>query len=88
MKFSCKVGNGPMNKRLNFGGNPDYRSGDTGKTCLGGGMPVPVLLVPYVGLLLLLLVDRNQAELNCCKRVNIMKFFTCEILSLNVAFNH
>jgi len=43
MKFSEKVGNGPVNKRLNFRGeldhgcDPDpYR--DTGKTCLGGGM--------------------------------------------------
>jgi len=25
MKFSGKVGNGPMNKRLNFGGDPDHR---------------------------------------------------------------
>jgi len=25
MKFSRKVGNGPMNKRLNFGGDPDHR---------------------------------------------------------------
>jgi len=25
MKFSGKVGNGPMNKWLNFGGNPDHR---------------------------------------------------------------
>jgi len=25
MKFSEKVGNGPMNKWLNFGGNPDHR---------------------------------------------------------------
>ena len=41
MKFSGKVGNGPMNKRLNFGGDPDKDPdpyGDTGKTCLGGGM--------------------------------------------------
>ena len=29
MKFSRKVGNGPMNKRLNFGGDPDHRL-DTG----------------------------------------------------------
>jgi len=29
MKFSGKVGNGPMNKLLNFGGNPDHRL-DTG----------------------------------------------------------
>jgi len=29
MKFSGKVGNGPMNKRLNFGGDPDHRL-DTG----------------------------------------------------------
>jgi len=40
MKFAAKVGNGPTNKRLNFGGDPDpYR--DTGKTCLGGGMHCP-----------------------------------------------
>ena len=43
MKFSGKVGNGPVNKRLNVAGrNPDqdpYR--DTGKTCLGGGMHCP-----------------------------------------------
>ena len=25
MKFSGKVGNGPMNKWLNFGGDPNYR---------------------------------------------------------------
>jgi len=37
MKFSGKVDNGPLNKRLNFGGDSDpYR--DTGKTCFGGGM--------------------------------------------------
>jgi len=24
MEFSGKVGNGPMNKRLNFGGDPDH----------------------------------------------------------------
>jgi len=29
MKFSGKVGNGPMNKRLNFGGDRDHRL-DTG----------------------------------------------------------
>ena len=27
MKFSGKVGNGPMNKFLNFGGNPNQKSG-------------------------------------------------------------
>jgi len=27
MKFSGKVGNGPMNKRLNFGVDPDQGSG-------------------------------------------------------------
>jgi len=25
MKYSGKVGNGPVNKRLNFGGDPDHR---------------------------------------------------------------
>ena len=45
MKFSGKVGNGPMDKRLNFGGDritdqdDPYR--DTGKTCLGGGLLSP-----------------------------------------------
>jgi len=29
MKFSLKVGNGPLNNRLNFGGDPDHRL-DTG----------------------------------------------------------
>jgi len=55
MKFSGKVGNGPTNKRLNFGGdtdpdpylairNPDpYRV--TGRTCLGGVCTVLVLVV-------------------------------------------
>jgi len=51
MKFSGKIGNGPMNKRLNFGGDPDrgsgyrYGSGSISrhwyKTCLGGGMHCP-----------------------------------------------
>ena len=35
MQFSRKVGNWSVNKRLNFGGDPDDGSG---KTCLGGGM--------------------------------------------------
>jgi len=43
MKFSGKVGNGPANKWLNFGGDLGHGFGssgyrDTGKTCLGGGM--------------------------------------------------
>jgi len=40
MKFSDKVGNGPMNKMIKFwwrSGSHPYR--DIGKTCLGGGMP-------------------------------------------------
>ena len=53
MKFSGTVGDGPVNKRLNFGGDPRHRFTDpdtdlyrdTGKTCLGGAMLVPVLLV-------------------------------------------
>ena len=40
MKFSRKVGNGTVNKWLNFGGDPaDHR--DTDKTCLGRGMHCP-----------------------------------------------
>jgi len=36
------IGNGPMNKLLNFGGDLDqYPYHDTGKTCLGGGMHCP-----------------------------------------------
>jgi len=40
MKFSGKVGNGPMNKWLNFGGDPNNESGygSKSKTCIGGGM--------------------------------------------------
>jgi len=30
MMCSGKVGNGPLNKRLNFGGDPDHRLRDTG----------------------------------------------------------
>jgi len=53
MKFSRRVGNELMNKRLNFDGDPDQGSGYgsgfriyatihvTGKTCLGGGMQYP-----------------------------------------------
>jgi len=47
MKFSRKVGSGPVSKWLNFGGDPDLGSGildpyrDAGKTCLGGGMHCP-----------------------------------------------
>ena len=36
MKFAGKVGNGPVNKWLNFSGDLAYH--DTGKTCLGGGI--------------------------------------------------
>jgi len=39
MKLSGKVGNGSVNKRLNFGGYYPYR--DTGKRCLGGGIHCP-----------------------------------------------
>jgi len=49
MKCPQKVGNGPVNKWLNFADDPDHGSGpgygypdrDTGKTCLGGGMKCP-----------------------------------------------
>ena len=41
VKFSGKVGSGPVNKCLNFGGgNPDLDR-DTHRTCLGGGMHCP-----------------------------------------------
>jgi len=36
MKVSGKIGNGPLNKRLNFGGSPD-----SGKMCFGRGMHCP-----------------------------------------------
>jgi len=45
IEISGKVGNGPMNKSLNFGGDLDqgsgYGSGYTGKMCLGRGMHCP-----------------------------------------------
>jgi len=37
MKFSGKVGNGPLNKRLNFGGDPDHGSGIATVVRLGVG---------------------------------------------------
>jgi len=47
MKFSGKVGCGPVNKWLNFDGDPlTYH--DTGKTCLGGGMHCPSASSYYV----------------------------------------
>jgi len=60
MKFSRTVGDGPVNKRLNFGGDPHHGSAvpdpyrDTGKTCLGGGMHCP-----SASSLLLLLLFKN-----------------------------
>jgi len=44
MKFSGEVGNGPINKGLNFGSDPDTDTDsdrDTGKTCFDGGMHCP-----------------------------------------------
>ena len=44
MKFSGKIGNAPMNKWLNFGGDPDQDLDsyhDTGKRWLGGDMHCP-----------------------------------------------
>jgi len=44
MKFSEKVSNGPVNRCLNFGGDPypdPDPDRDTGKTYLGGGMHCP-----------------------------------------------
>ena len=42
MKFSGKVDNGPMNKRLSFRGDPDYGPDpDPTLQCLGGGMHCP-----------------------------------------------
>jgi len=49
MKFSLKVGNGPVNKLLNFGGDPDPDTDpirdpdrDTGKTRLRRSMHCPI----------------------------------------------
>ena len=36
MKFARKIGNGPMNKRLNFGGDPDHCLMDTGAGLFSG----------------------------------------------------
>jgi len=58
MIFSEKVGNGPVNKWLNFGSDPFTDSDpdpgtdpdpdrDTGKTCLGGGMHWPCASIMY-----------------------------------------
>jgi len=65
VKFLGNVGNGPMNKWLNFGGDLDldkYR--DTGKTCLGGGMHCPSFL--------------DFILWTCCNTQTIWSFwFTC-----------
>jgi len=43
MRFSGKIGKGTVNKRLNFGGDPD--PSDTRETALVEVCTVPVLLV-------------------------------------------
>jgi len=43
VKFSAKVGNGPVNKLLNFGGDLDHGSGSV--RVLAEVCSVPVLLV-------------------------------------------
>jgi len=43
MEFLGKAGNGPMNKRLHFGGDPDHGYGALVEVCT-----VPVLLVLYL----------------------------------------
>ena len=55
MKLSGKVGNGPMNKRLNFGGDSIHGADpdpdpdrDTGKTCLGRSMHCPSASSPHI----------------------------------------
>ena len=68
MKFSGKVGNGPLNKWLNFGGNPDHGSGsgsvcNTGKTCLGGGVHCPSA-ASYVCEILLTLQRHANVRIN------------------------
>jgi len=66
MKFPEKVGNGPMNKRLNFGGDPDHGSGygnrNTSNTCLGGGMLCPIAssYIPFYSLASSLLLNRPK----------------------------
>ena len=74
MKFSGKAGNGLVNKRLNFGGDPvtdpnQYR--DTGKMCLGGGMHCPSeLAIRGKGLTRLSIcwVWCERTRLWCCRR--------------------
>ena len=61
MKFSGKVGNGPMNKWLNFGGDPDTDPyGDSGKRALAELCTVPVLLV-----IIKFRVSRRRREMYC-----------------------
>jgi len=45
MKFSGKAGNGSMNKRLNFSGDPYHGSGSGSVRALAEVCTVPVLLV-------------------------------------------
>ena len=50
VKFFGKVGNEPMNKRLNFGGDPDHdiRIATLVRRALAELRPVPMLLVYYL----------------------------------------
>jgi len=82
MKFSGKVGNRPLNKWLNFGGNPDHGPDmdpdcDTGKTALAEVCTVPVLLVSlcncfsHVQLCWLLVHTFIHCQLNYCNALLI-----------------
>ena len=65
MKFSGKVGNGPVNKRLNFGGDPitdPDRYPHPGKTCLGGDTCCPSASSYYFILITALLLSYDTMD--------------------------
>jgi len=71
MKFSGKVSSGPMNKGLNFSGDPD----DTAKTCIGGGMQCPSASSSVVKL------DGILSYITCSSTLHVPCCYTCWMLA-------
>jgi len=64
MKFSGKVGNGPMNKRLNFGGDPDrMRIATLVRRALAEVCTVPVLLI-----VIIIIMPADKDRLTCLRK--------------------
>jgi len=71
MKFPGKVGNGPVNKRLNFGGNPDY--------CLDTGIVFPICHYWEIRE-----VDMNLLLLLICQMAALVRHALAEVCTVPV----